>query len=178
MTTCQLNVRVQQALAAQLRSEAKRQHTTPGALVAQALELLLSGATHQAHQPLAADSRALAAQLAALAARVERLEQARPASPEWVNPAPPERAKPSPPERVAPIPHLGDAAPPAGALTTAELAEHTGTNKGAWNNWAVKASPGQVRHHPQAGSWRLVGKGPAPGGGPDRWLWERVESYQ
>jgi hypothetical protein len=156
------------ALAAQLRREAKRQHTTPGALVAQALELLLSGATPQAHQPLAADSSALAAQLAALAERVERLEQARPASPE--------RAKPSPPERVAPIPRLGDAAPPAGALATAELAEHTGTNKGAWNNWAVKATPGQVRHHPQAGSWRLLGKGPAPGGGPDRWLWEPLVS--
>ena len=168
MATCQLNVRVEQALAAQLRSEANRQHTTPGALVAQALELLLSGATHQAHQPLAADSRALAAQLAALAERVERLEQARPSSPE--------RAKVSPPERVAPIPHLGDAAPPTRALTTAELAECTGTNKGAWNNWAVKASPGQVRHHPQAGAWRLIGKVPAPGGGPDRWLWEPLVS--
>jgi hypothetical protein len=162
MTTCQLNVRVEQALAAQLRSEAKRQHTTPGALVAQALELLLSGATHQAHQPLAADSGALAAQLAALAKRVERLEQARPASPD--------RVKPSPPERVAPIPHLGD------ALATAELAEKTGTNRGSWNNWAGKAAPGDIRHHPTAGSWRLVGKAPAPGGGPDRWLWEPCQS--
>jgi hypothetical protein len=154
MTTCQLNVRVEQALAAQLRSEAKRQHTTPGALVAQALELLLSGATPQAHQPLAADSGALAAQLAALAKRVERLEQARPASP----------------ERMAPIPHLGD------ALATAELAEQTGTNRAAWNNWAGKAASGDVRHHPTAGSWRLVGKAPAPGGGPDRWLWEPCQS--
>jgi hypothetical protein len=162
MTTCQLNVRVEQALAAQLRSEAKRQHTTPGALVAQALELLLSGARPQAHQPLAEDSGALAAQLAALAKRVERLEQARPASPDPV--------KPSPPERVAPITHLGD------ALATAELAERTGTNRAAWNNWAGKAAPGDIRHHPTAGSWRLVGKAPAPGGGPDRWLWERVKA--
>jgi hypothetical protein len=170
MATCQLNVRVEQALAAQLRSEAKRQHTTPGALVAQALELLLSGATHQAHQPLAADSRALAAQLAALAERVERLEQTRPASPE--------RVKPSPPERGELIPQTGDPVTPrtGDALTSVELAERTGTNRGAWNNWAVKAQPGQVRHHPQAGAWRLIGKVPAPGGGPDRWLWEPLVS--
>jgi hypothetical protein len=74
------------------------------------------------------------------------------------------------PERVEPITRTGD------ALTTAELADQTGTSRGAWNNWAGKAAPGAVRHHPTAGSWRLVGKAPAPGGGPDRWLWEPVEA--
>lgn len=114
----------------------------------------------------------------------------RPASPERVNPAPrsgdalragqleiigarhlsPPEPEAASPERVEPIARTGD------AITTAELAEQTGTNRGSWNNWAGKAAPGAVRHHPTAGSWRLVGKAPAPGGGPDRWLWERVEA--
>jgi predicted transcriptional regulator len=113
-----------------------------------------------------------------------------PVSPEWVNPAPrsgdalgpgqleiigarhlsPPEPEAASPERVEPITRTGD------ALTTAELADQTGTSRGAWNNWAGKAAPGDVRHHPTAGSWRLVGKAPAPGGGPERWLWERVEA--
>ena len=124
-------------------------------LVAEAIELLLAGATPEAHQPLAADSSALAVQLAALEQRVAMLEQ---------------QARPAP---KAPAQQITIEAP-LGAITTAELADRTGTNKGAWNNWAAKASPGQVRHHSQAGSWRLVGKGPGPNGGPDRWLWEQV----
>ena len=62
---------------------------------------------------------------------------------------------------------------PAGALTTAELAERTGTNRAAWNNWARDKKPGAVRKMPpEVGSWRLAGKGPGPNGGPERWLWE------
>jgi len=61
-------------------------------------------------------------------------------------------------------------------ITTAELAERTGTNRAAWNNWAARSAPGDVRHHETAGAWRLVGKAPAPGGGPSRWLWAPVES--
>jgi hypothetical protein len=57
-------------------------------------------------------------------------------------------------------------------LTTAELAIQTNTNKGAWNNWASKASPGNIRHHAQAGSWRLLGKAAPASGGPERWMWE------
>lgn len=73
--------------------------------------------------------------------------------------------------RVTPPTLSGD------ALTTAQVAERTGTNRAAWNNWAGGAGRvGTVRHHPTAGSWRLIGKGPAPGGGPDRWLWEPVEA--
>jgi hypothetical protein len=57
-------------------------------------------------------------------------------------------------------------------LTTAELAEQTGTNRAAWNNWAKPERIGQVRRHPQAGGWRLVGKAAPPNGGPERWLWQ------
>jgi hypothetical protein len=63
---------------------------------------------------------------------------------------------------------------PAGAITTNDLAQLTGTNRAAWNNWAAKAAIGAVREHPQAGRWRVVGKGPGPNGGPDRWLWEQA----
>jgi hypothetical protein len=66
------------------------------------------------------------------------------------------------------------AAPAASAITTAELAERTGTNRAAWNNWAAKSSPGDVRDHPQAGGWRLIGKAAAESGGPPRWLWEQA----
>lgn len=59
-------------------------------------------------------------------------------------------------------------------ITTAELAIQTGTNKGAWNNWASKASPGDIRHHAQAGSWRLLGKTAPASGGPPRWMWEQA----
>jgi len=77
----------------------------------------------------------------------------------------PVRVMPPPPDGAMPP-------PPDGAITTAELAERTGTNRAAWNNWAAKAQPGDVRHHPQAGPWRLAGQASAPGGGPLRWLWE------
>ena len=83
-----------------------------------------------------------------------------------------------PPDQLPLIPEPVPAAPLSGdALTTAEVAERTGTNRAAWNNWAGGAGRvGTVRHHRTAGSWRLIGKAPAPGGGPDRWLWEPVEA--
>jgi hypothetical protein len=55
------------------------------------------------------------------------------------------------------------------------LALKTGTNRGGWNNWAKPERIGQVRHHPQAGSWKLIGKAATAIGGPERWLW-RLES--
>jgi hypothetical protein len=75
------------------------------------------------------------------------------------------------PEQVL-SPKRTELPPLTGAVTTAELAEQTGTNRAAWNNWAKPERIGQVRHHPQAGSWRLMGKAAPPNGGPERWLWE------
>ena len=63
---------------------------------------------------------------------------------------------------------------PEGAITTVQLAERTGTNKNGWNNWARDKNPGAVRHHPEAGSWKLVGRFPSGSGGPDRCMWEPV----
>lgn len=155
MATCQLNVRVERALAQRLRKAAKDRHTTPGTLVAQAIELLLAGNSTAPSQALSADSSALSAALAALALRVELLEQAKASKPAPITTAPQQQALAL-----------------DGAITTGELAQRTGTNKGAWNTWASKATPGDVRHHPQAGPWRLVGKTAPIGGGPPRWTWE------
>lgn len=116
----------------------------------------------------------LAARVQALEAAVAQLQAQGPAprSPERVSRPIPRTGEALSPERVSLVPRTGDLPSPAGGIPTAELADRTGTNRAGWNNWAVKAAPGAVRHHPQAGAWRLLGKGPGPNGGPDRWLWE------
>lgn len=102
--------------------------------------------------------------VARLEQAVEALQQARPA-PRRVDALPP-AARPAPAPAAAPL------AAPAGALTTAELAESTGTNRAAWNTWASKNPTGSIREHPTAGRWRLAGKASPPAGGPPRWVWE------
>jgi len=118
---------------------------------------------------------ALEASTAQLAAAVAQLQASPRRSPGRVTPSISPTGDAPAPERVTPAPRSGDLPPPpAGALTTAELAERTGTNRAAWNNWARPDRIGEVRSHPQAGPWRLVGQAPAPGGGPPRWLWEQA----
>ena len=80
----------------------------------------------------------------------------------------------SPPDPPASADQVIPAPPAGGAITTVELAERTGTSRPGWNNWAARATLGDVRDHPQAGSWRLAGKASASGGGPERWLWEKA----
>lgn len=82
--------------------------------------------------------------------------------------------KPKPSVEVLALPLSGDAT--AKRLTTAELAELTGTNRSAWNNWARGKEIGTVRPMPtNQGQWKLAGKQAIEGGGPPRWLWERAE---
>lgn len=104
----------------------------------------------------------LVARVAALEAAVADLRR----------PASPERVSQSPPKRMIPAPQVGEHQSPDGAITTAELAAQTGTNRGSWNNWASAEKIGQARTHSQAGAWLLVGQAPPPGGGPLRWLWK------
>ena len=59
-------------------------------------------------------------------------------------------------------------AQPGDAITIAELAECTGTNRAAWNTWVTKATPRDVRQHAQVGSWRLIGKAAPDSGGQPR----------
>ena len=153
MAKAQFNVRLDPALAAKLRREAQRRQQTPGVLVAEAIELLLAGNSPAPAKPLSTDSEGLAAALAALTERVAKLES---------KPLPKPAAEP-----VAPI------EAPAGAITTAELAERTSTNRAGWNNWASAERIGHIRNHADAGPWRLVGKAAAAEGGPERWLWEQ-----
>jgi hypothetical protein len=180
----QLAIQAPPELLERLRAAAATQRRTVTALVLEAIEAALSGGLPTAAAPAAGAQ--LLERVAALEAAVAQLQ--RPASPERVKAAPRSgdalgpgqleiigarhlRAPgPAAPLRVESIPLSGD------AITTAELSEQTGTNRAAWNTWAGKAAPGDVRHHSTAGSWRLVGKAPAPGGGPERWLWERVEA--
>jgi hypothetical protein len=150
MERVQLNIRLPVPLVAELKTKAQQQGITLTALV----EQRLAGDS----KPASSD---LATQLAAIEQRLVALEGGSPS-------------------RAAPIPQEGDAPllqplPVGDGITTTELALKTGTNRGGWNNWAKPERIGQVRHHPQAGSWKLIGKAATAIGGPERWLW-RLES--
>jgi hypothetical protein len=153
MPRSQLAINCPQGLLERLRGEAQQQRTTVTALVLAWLEAGLDG---RLDAPRTASSSELEQRLDIVEQRVGALEQGQPT-------------------KAQPVPKPAAAAEPlAGAITTAELAERTGTNRAAWNNWANDQRIGQTRPHPEAGPWRLVGKGPGPNGGPDRWLWEAV----
>ncbi len=166
----QLSLELEPQLLERLRARAAAEGRPLAVMVRRWLEAGLSGALEQ--QAGRAGSPDLA-DLADLAERVERLEaelaQIR-RSPERVEPLPaPQSPAPAAasPERVSQITPSGD------AITTAQLAERTGTNRSAWNNWARDKQPGAVRKMPpDVGQWRLVGKAAAEAGGPARWLWE------
>ena len=182
----QLAIQAPPELLARLRAAAAAQRRTVTGLVIEWIEAGLSGALPAAGAaPIAGafGPDPVIERLEILEAAVAALQR-RPASPERVTAAPrtgeplrppldqlPLIPEPASPERVNPAALSGDAIP------TRELAERTGTNPGAWNNWAGRPGRvGQVRHHPTAGSWRLIGKAPPPAGGPDRWLWEPIEA--
>ena len=158
MGRSQLAINCPLPLLERLRAAAKQQETTATALVLEWIEAGLGGALSSSKSSSRSD---LENRLDALERRLDAL------------PAPPIRGMPpSPKQAIRPSPAL-EAGRPDGAITTAELAERTGTNRAAWNNWAAKATAGDVRHHAEAGSWRLMGKAPAEAGGPARWLWEQ-----
>lgn len=178
----QLSLELEPELLQRLRARAAADGRPLAALVRRWIEAGLGGALEQ--QTGAPAGPDLLARVEALEAAVADLQ--RPASPERVSAAP-RSAQPVTPKRVPLGPgqleiigaaHLQaeppSPDPPPGPITTVQLVERTGTSRTAWNTWATKAAPGDVRHHPQAGSWRLIGKGPPPGdlGGPARWLWE------
>lgn len=192
----QLAIQAPPELLERLRAAAAAQRRTVTALVIEWIEAGLSGALPAAGA--AGGGADLLERVEALERTLEALAEndlRRAASPDRVNPAPrsgepvaplrvplgpgqpeilgachlhpPAEPEPASPERVTAVPLPGDGIP------TRELAERTGTNPGAWNNWAGRPGRvGQVRHHTTAGSWRLIGKAPAPQGGPPRWLWE------
>lgn len=166
MRRSQLAINCPAPLLERLRATAQQQETTATALVLQWIGAGLDGDLGRSSPPPSSD---LEARLDALERRLDGL----PASPILaIPPSPIQVMPPSPKQAIRPSPALG-AGRPDGAITTAELAQRTGTNRAAWNNWAAKSTAGDVRHHAEAGSWRLMGKAPAEVGGPARWLWEQ-----
>ena len=161
-----------------LRARAASEGSTATALARRYLEIGLEGDQATAGGgpagPVLSD---LAERVGALEAEVSRLRRSpspRPApAPPVVGPEPLQEPLGPGQLEILGTAHLRPAAEaPASAVTTAELAEQTGTNRAGWNNWAKAERVGQVRAHPQAGRWRLVGQGPGPNGGPPRWLWQ------
>lgn len=173
----QLSLELEPQLLERLRARAAAEGRPLAVMVRRWLEAGLSGALEQQAGPAAVPD------LADLVERVERLEaelaQIR-RSPERVEPLPapqsPAPAAASPARVNPPSPERGSQITPSGdAITTAQLAELTGTNRSAWNNWARDKQPGAVRKMPpDVGQWRLVGKATPQAGGPARWLWEPV----
>ena len=173
----QLSLELEPQLLERLRARAAAEGRPLAVMVRRWLEAGLSGALEQQAGPAAVPD------LADLVERVERLEaelaQIR-RSPERVEPLPapqsPAPAAASPARVNSPSPERGSQITPSGdAITTAQLAELTGTNRSAWNNWARDKQPGAVRKMPpDVGQWRLVGKATPQAGGPARWLWEPV----
>lgn len=157
----QLNLEVEPQLLERLRAHAAADGRPVSTLVRRWIEAGLDGALQQAG-PAGPDLADLADRLGRLEAEVAQLRR----------PASPKRVIPPPPDQGSLIPQMAEPPSPDGAITTAELAERTGTNRAAWNNWAGPERVGQVRRHPQAGSWRLAGKVTPEAGGPARWLWE------
>ena len=156
----QLSLELEPQLLERLRARAAAEGRPLAVMVRRWLEAGLSGALEQQAGPAAVPD------LADLVERVEPLPAPQSPAPAAASPA---RVNSPSPERGSQITPSGD------AITTAQLAELTGTNRSAWNNWARDKQPGAVRKMPpDVGQWRLVGKATPQAGGPARWLWEPV----
>lgn len=173
----QLNLKLPPAVLAEWRSQAAAQGLSVRDWL---LATLAPGAAGPGPAGGAAGGAQLAERVAQLEAAVAQLQAAPGRPPERVTPSIPPAGDAPSPERVSPspeaLPQTGELLPPPDAITTLELAERTGTNRAAWNNWAHPGRVGQVRRHPTAGPWRLVGKGEPSSGGPRRWLWAPADS--
>lgn len=171
MALQQVNLRVEAELLQRLRMLARERGLSLNAAAGMAFEQLLQAtASNQNKQSEASPSADQERRLAALEARVAKLETVRSVAAQAPPSASPEPAATQPLEWVK--------LPPeelSGAITTADLAAATGTNRAAWNNWARDKNPGAVRKmKPEVGNWRYLGKAPSEMGGPERGLWERA----
>jgi hypothetical protein len=176
MALAQINLRIEQALLAQMKAEARERGLSLNSLAASAFERFLAG------QASAEPSSNKMEGLEEVMRRLEQLEQKvakqsqqahhlphglAPAAPAERKPAPskPAAAPPPEPKQMA---QLGD-----GLLTPAELELLTGTKRGTWNAWAKPERIGQTRSD-GGRQFELVGKADAPNGGNARWLWRQL----
>ena len=82
---------------------------------------------------------------------------------------------PAPSKPAPPSPARDTAAPaPAGAITTADLAERLGLNRRTFNERLRRGGGAQVGLVVEG--WRCVGQIAPPAGGPLRWMWERADT--
>jgi len=178
MGTTQLNVRVPVELAERLRNAARERHSTPGALVAQALEQFLTA-------PLAIDSRPLAIDRSGLAEvlkRLESLEQKTAKQSQQAHHLPHGpaalAASAPPPKQMNQLEALPDRRltpqEAEGLLTGPQLCAALGlASESSFTNWIRRLGPveavGQVFH-----GHRLLGKGLLPGSAKPIWLWRKV----
>lgn len=171
MALQQVNLRVESELLQRLRMLARERGLSLNVAAGMAFEQLLQAtASNQNKQSEASPSADQERRLTALEARVAKLETVRSVVAQAPPSAPPEPAATQPSAWVKLTPEEL-----SGAITTADLAAATGTNRAAWNNWARDKNPGAVRKmKPEVGNWRYLGKAPSETGGPDRGLWERA----
>jgi hypothetical protein len=176
MALQQINLRIEQELLARMKAEARQRGLSLNSLASSAFERFLAG------QASVEPSSNKLEGLAEVLRRLEVLEQKVAKQSQQAHHLP--HGPATPPAERGPAPSKPAAAPPSepkqmaqlrdGALSSAELAIATTTNRAAWNNWASDERVGQVRDHATAGQWKLMGKAPAPSGGPDRWMWKKV----
>ena len=163
MALQQINLRVEESLLGSLKVLARERGLSLNGMAALAFERLLK-------EPVPAETGGgVERRILKLEQRLAALESK--ASPDLPSAAKesPDQAKPAPLNEPAKIPQKGE------ALTTAELATTTGTNRSAWNNWARDKNPGAIRRMKgDVGNWRYLGKTACDMGGPERGMWERA----
>jgi hypothetical protein len=170
----QLSLELEPQLLERLRARAAAEGRPLAVMVRRWLEAGLSGALEQQAGAAAPDLADLAERVGVLEAELAQIRRSPERASHGSAPQSPAPAAASPARVNSPSPERGSQITPSGdAITTAQLAQLTGTNRSAWNNWARDKQPGAVRKMPpDVGQWRLVGKAAAEAGGPARWLWE------
>lgn len=169
MARDQLNIRLSPELLERVKVAASEAGIPATSLVRKWIEAALDGRLAASTGP---SSDGLANRLAELERRLASLELPRPADLDSVLalplPAPHRAPRPAaPPAAALALPADGD------ALSTPQVVELTGTARSAWNGWAKRHSPGEIREWDGA-AFELLGQAPSGRGGPPRWMWRRV----
>jgi hypothetical protein len=174
----QLNVRLDPKLVERVKSRAKAEKRTLGALVGIALGEWLEGASRQARDEEMAlgyftaqnANVDLMQQVQALTERLERLEQQRGEDIRTEGPKQKPRAKAAPAAKPSTIVSAAGCDTPDGAIPTAALADLLGIKRGALNariGRAGGAAPGLVE------GWSCIGTAVPKRGGPAQALWQQ-----
>lgn len=177
MALAQINLRIEQALLAQMKAEARQRGLSLNSLAASAFERFLAGQASAEASPSKLEG------LAEVLRRLEQLEQKVAKQSQQAHHLPHGLAPGTPPAERKPAPPKPAAAPPSepkqmaqlgdDLLTPAELELLTGTKRGTWNAWAKPERIGQTRSD-GGRQFELVGKADVPNGGNARWLWRQL----